>query len=576
MLEDDATGLGHVQQHAGRVRTFAGNDDGDRGLADVTVDQLQQLLEIVGVSGCGVEEQHPGGPGVVVDPAGAGRGHVSVVSLRPVDRGHRGGEDLRGRRRRGRPGRVVVDPLVHGDGLLGHADAVDLDAARPRVDGQLSSEVAGEVAAVGGVAADGQRGQLLAVQQPGLAGVAHADGGQQRVGRLDVAGVGAEVLHRGVRADVPVGLVGAAHPGTRDGGRGAQVQRQLALPELDGRQRRHRGALGSDRGRETPQGLVGELHSGGRCGTGRVQRHLHRRQLGRRGGDRSTRRPVPVGGAPTGPQSHQQCPGQQHAPAGETGEDPGRLEDRVVGVVDVVDVGGRRRRLLGLRELGRGGLRGLGLGDRRSLLGRRVGRLLLGLGLGGGLGLVLARLRLLLPVVVTGRCLGSGDVELPADVDHVGVGEVGAAGLGDASGGVVDLRPPVGVAELVVGDVAECVVGLHGVGVRRRSTGRGRQLEHPAGHEEAGPGAQEVAVEFGDLLVARAVTEVVLSDRPQALPRLDRVIDRRPLLLRLDLHPVLDGRLVDGPGLGMAHRRRRGRGGRAGVRCLRSDRRCDE
>ena len=129
----------------------------------------------------------------------------------------------------GRTGRVVADPLVHGDGFLGHADAVDLHAARPRVDGQLRGEVAGEVAAVGGVAADGERGELLAVEQPGLPGVAHADGGQERVGRLDVAGVGAELVDGGVRADVPVGLVGAAHPGRRDGGRRAQVQRELAV-----------------------------------------------------------------------------------------------------------------------------------------------------------------------------------------------------------------------------------------------------------------------------------------------------------------------------------------------------------
>ena len=254
MLEDDAAGVGHVQHGAGGVRAFAGDDDGGRGLADVVVDQLQQLLEVVGVSGCGVEQQHPGGPGVVVDAAGAGGGHVGVVSLRSVDRGDGGREDLRGRGRPGRTGRVVGDPLVHGDGLLRHADAVDLDAARPRVDGQLSGEVAGEVAAVGGVAADGERGELLAVQQPGLAGVAHADGGQERVGRLDVAGVGAEVLDRDVRADVPVGLVGAAHPGRRDGGRRAQVQGQLAVRELDGRQRRHRGA---PRRRPRPRGAAG-------------------------------------------------------------------------------------------------------------------------------------------------------------------------------------------------------------------------------------------------------------------------------------------------------------------------------
>ena len=99
VLEDDATGVGHVQHRAGGVGAFAGNDDGGRGLADVVVDQLQQLLKVVGVSGCGVEQQHPGGPGVVVDAAGACRGHVGAVSLRAVDRGDGGGEDLRGQRR---------------------------------------------------------------------------------------------------------------------------------------------------------------------------------------------------------------------------------------------------------------------------------------------------------------------------------------------------------------------------------------------------------------------------------------------------------------------------------------------
>jgi hypothetical protein len=92
-------------------------------------DQLQQLLEVLGVSGCGIQEQHPGGPGVVVDAAGAGRGHVGVVSLRPVDRAHRGGQDFCGCGRPCRSGPVVGDSVVHDDGLFGHADAVDLDAA---------------------------------------------------------------------------------------------------------------------------------------------------------------------------------------------------------------------------------------------------------------------------------------------------------------------------------------------------------------------------------------------------------------------------------------------------------------
>src|SRR3546814_1470466 len=76
---------------------------------------------------------------------------------------------------------------------------------------------------------------------------------------------------------------------------------------------------------------------------------------------------------------------------------------------------------------------------------------------------------------------GAGDVELPADVDDVGVGQLGAAGLGDAGGGLVDLRPAVGVSELLLGNVAEGVGGLHGVGVRRRPAVRS---------EEAGVGEE--------------------------------------------------------------------------------------
>ena len=73
VLEDDAAGVGHVQDGAGGVGSFAGDDDGGGRLADVVVDQLQQLVQVVRVAGRGVEEEHPGGPHVVVDPAGACR-----------------------------------------------------------------------------------------------------------------------------------------------------------------------------------------------------------------------------------------------------------------------------------------------------------------------------------------------------------------------------------------------------------------------------------------------------------------------------------------------------------------------
>ena len=97
MLEDDAAGVRHVQDGARCVGAFAGHDDGGGGLPDVVGDQLQQLLKVLGVSGGRVEQQRPGGPGVVVDAAGARRGHVGVVSLRPVDRGDGGREGFRGR-----------------------------------------------------------------------------------------------------------------------------------------------------------------------------------------------------------------------------------------------------------------------------------------------------------------------------------------------------------------------------------------------------------------------------------------------------------------------------------------------
>ena len=60
------------------------------------------------------------------------------------------------------------------------------------------------------------------------------------------------------------------------------------------------------------------------------------------------------------------------------------------------------------------------------------------------------------------RVLG-GEVEFPADVDDVGVGEAAAAGLVDAAAGLVDLGVAVGVAEVVEGDLAEDVALLDGV-----------------------------------------------------------------------------------------------------------------
>ena len=98
VLEDDAAGVRHVQDGARGVGAFAGDDDGGGGLADVVVDQLQQLVQVGRVAGRGVEQEHPGRPDVVVDAAGAGGRDVGVVPGGPVDGGDGGREDLRGRR----------------------------------------------------------------------------------------------------------------------------------------------------------------------------------------------------------------------------------------------------------------------------------------------------------------------------------------------------------------------------------------------------------------------------------------------------------------------------------------------
>ena len=56
-----------------------------------------------------------------------------------------------------------------------------------------------------------------------------------------------------------------------------------------------------------------------------------------------------------------------------------------------------------------------------------------------------------------------GDVEAPADVDDVGVVQVGPSGLGDATAGLDDERVEGGVAVGAFGDGGEGVAGLDGV-----------------------------------------------------------------------------------------------------------------
>lgn len=79
----------------------------------------------------------------------------------------------------------------------------------------LGGEVAGDVAAPGGVAGDGQAAELFAVEQPRDALVGVADGDQQGVGGLDPPGARTEVFDLEVGGEVPVQPVGGSLPRER-------------------------------------------------------------------------------------------------------------------------------------------------------------------------------------------------------------------------------------------------------------------------------------------------------------------------------------------------------------------------
>ena len=96
-----------------------------------------------------------------------------------------------------------------------------------------------------------------------------------------------------------------------------------------------------------------------------------------------------------------------------------------------------------------------------------------------------------------GRGGGVGDGQGPAHVDHVGVAQVGASGLGGGPGSLEDLR--------VSGRVARARPGRSRRGCRRAWTVYGvltalvrmvrdRQGQDPPGFEEAGPLSQDVGV----------------------------------------------------------------------------------
>jgi hypothetical protein len=107
---------------------------------------------------------------------------------------------------------VGADPVGVEPGDLGRdADAVQGHRVGPGVAGDLGGEVAGEVVAVGGVSGQGDR-EVLAVEQPHVAGVAGADGDEQRVGGDLVGDEVPEDCGVGAGRQRPAGLVPEVGP----------------------------------------------------------------------------------------------------------------------------------------------------------------------------------------------------------------------------------------------------------------------------------------------------------------------------------------------------------------------------
>jgi hypothetical protein len=114
-----------VYLEAGDALSWAGDQDGGRGASPLVGDQVEQGPQSRGFLGGGVDQQHPAGPHVVIDLAGATGGDVGGVGGGAVDHGHRIRHDLGGRRVPGRARCVVADPLVQPSRFAGEADAVD-------------------------------------------------------------------------------------------------------------------------------------------------------------------------------------------------------------------------------------------------------------------------------------------------------------------------------------------------------------------------------------------------------------------------------------------------------------------
>ena len=157
------------------------HDDGRAGPRRMIPDEGEQPVERA-TRQRPIHQDEPALPHVaaqVVDAAG-GSGHVMVGAL--VD--GRPGRSDRGVQRCGVLETVVADARrVERHGLRRDPDAVELNLARPRVDGNLGRQIASEVGGVGRVTGQADRADLFEVNQPRSAIVVQSHGDELRIGR---------------------------------------------------------------------------------------------------------------------------------------------------------------------------------------------------------------------------------------------------------------------------------------------------------------------------------------------------------------------------------------------------------
>ncbi|WP_417629154.1 hypothetical protein [Ornithinimicrobium kibberense] len=130
-----------------------------------------------------------------------------------------------------------------------------------------------------------------------------------------------------------------------------------------------------------------------------------------------------------------------------------------------------------------------------------------------------------------------GQVQAPAGIDQVGVAQASPVRLDGARGGLVDLWPPVGLAQVLGGQTAEGVTGLHhhvlvlaGL-LAGACPGLGRgEVQHHAGGDPVGATGQLLGVEVDDAVVVVTGPQVLGGDGPERVPRAHHVGDRGLLL----------------------------------------------